>query len=322
MSHTTLPGTTPGESRPLSAHVAATLGERDGVSRWGISWYASARDNRPRRIEAEWSRLVARLTTHQIREGVADKRDLPAWSPAVLAPGARRANDAVEAVSCIVLDYDDGTELATAREPWMDWPHIWHTSWSHTEELAKFRLVIPLARAVPVVAWRWVWAWAARRAAGGIDQACKDASRLYFLPAVKSANAPRWAGVHDPGGWCCDPDWDRATVEELQNAGKAMHAVQARALYREAAPRVVASGGAMDAIRAALRVDPDARRRAGEHLGGRLTSSRVSGVVCPRCGDRSVWWLLEPDARRQAACNHRNSCGWHGWIDELVGGGE
>lgn len=292
----------------------------DTVPRWEVSVYRSARDARPSSRAWTWTALREALGTFRVAEGVDDKRNLPAWSPAIVGEGQRRANDNVQAVSCIVLDYDDGTSLDAALGPWLDWPCAWHTSWSHTDEVPRFRLVVPLERAVPARAWRWVWAWAAARASGGIDGACKDASRLYFLPAVKTADAPRWAGHHDPGGWLCDPDWHLASDDELARAGRAPEAVARRDEYQRTRPVVVGAQGATAALRDALRRDPVARQRAGEELGARMVAEAARGIRCPRCGRNSVWFPIAPDGAGGARCNHQNSCGWYGWLDELLRG--
>jgi len=285
---------------------------------WEVSLYGGARDNRPLRARFDWSGLVDMLQRETRFPADTDKRKLPAWSPAVVPEGATRANDRVEAVGCIVLDYDDGTSPDVALVPWLDWPCIVHSSWSHSEALTKFRLIVPLARPVPLRAWRWVWSWAAGRAAGMIDKACKDASRLYFLPARREGST-YFCFVHDPGGYLCDPDWHRQPEEALALAGRAPEAVAARA--RADIPPTPASPGKGRAVaREALRRDPEARRRAAALLGAKTTTERAYGIRCPKCGDRSVWFLLEPDKKAGAECNHKNSCGWFGWIDQLSEG--
>jgi len=319
---TPTPAPREGRGDPTLGGAPSPYAPASTVPRWAVSLYRSARDARPTAQAWTWAALRESLSVFREAPGIADKRDLPAWSPAALAAGARRANDNVAAVSCIVLDYDDGTSLDAALGPWLDWPCAYHTSWSHTDEVPRFRLVVPLQRPVPARAWRWVWAWAAGRAAGGIDGACKDASRLYFLPAVKSADAPRWAGHHDPGGWLCDPDWHLATEEELARAGRAPEAVARREEYQRTRPTVLAAQGVEAAAREALRRDPAARERAGRELGARMVAEAARGIRCPRCGRASVWFPIVPDGAGGARCNHQNSCGWYGWLDDLLRGGK
>ena len=69
-----------------------------------------------------------------------------------------------------------------------------HTSWSHTPEHPKARLVFPFAEPAPVARWEQVWDAAARWAKLGgltLDPATKDASRLYFLPAYPVGDEAR-----------------------------------------------------------------------------------------------------------------------------------
>ena len=47
------------------------------------------------------------------------KARLPCWSPALYPQGATRGLEGVQAVSCLVLDYDDGTPIDEAVAPWV-----------------------------------------------------------------------------------------------------------------------------------------------------------------------------------------------------------
>jgi hypothetical protein len=108
-----------------------------------------------------------------------------------LRPGAdgqtRRANAHVEAVSCLVYDFDKGEPAERVDALAYGWTAIVHTSWSHAPSYPKLRLILPLAE--PCLAARWpdVWGAAARWAASvglTVDKSTKDPSRLFFLPAT------------------------------------------------------------------------------------------------------------------------------------------
>lgn len=86
------------------------------------------------------------------------KATLPCWAPATFKPGARRNSKGVTELSCLVLDYDDGTDPESASAIWESWFHILHTSWSHTDERPRFRLVLPLASPCPIGFWPRLWA--------------------------------------------------------------------------------------------------------------------------------------------------------------------
>lgn len=123
-----------------------------------------------------------------------DKLSAPAWLPVRLVDGAPmvRKDAHVAAVSCMVFDLDDGT----------DWVQAWeavralgleaaiHTTWSHSPSKHKIRAVFPLAEDCPRDQWLEVWLCAeqwARTWGATIDPACKNPSRLYFLPSLPAA---------------------------------------------------------------------------------------------------------------------------------------
>ncbi len=122
------------------------------------------------------------------------KRDLRLWSPALYRPGARkRGKEGVTHVSCLVLDFDDGTSIREATTTWSAWFHLVYTTWSHTPEAPRFRLVLPLAFAVSAEDWAKVWSWAEEHAHFTIDPSMKSPAATYALPAVRSRDWPREA---------------------------------------------------------------------------------------------------------------------------------
>lgn len=287
---------------------------------WRVSTFRHARDNAPACRSVSWRALVASLTTFRVLPAER-KTDLPAWSPADYPEGARRSSAAVLSLSCIVLDLDDGARVEQARAAWEDWPHIVHTTWSHTPEAPRLRLVVPLEEPVARRDWSRVWHWAHARSGLVADPACKDPSRIYFVPAIRSHDWPRWSRVEagDAHLLRVDPAALPPTPEEVEHAR-----VEAA---RASRPPVQRRGAISDAARRraqsdALRSDPDARRRAALALGGVVAGEgpgeAARGICCPQCGDRSVWWPIVPRTTPQAMCHHRNSCGWHAWLDTLL----
>jgi len=122
------------------------------------------------------------------------KRDLRLWSPAYYRPGAKkRGKEGVTHVSCLVLDYDDGTSIAEASTTWSSWFHLVYTTWSHTPDQPRFRLAMPLAFPVPAEEWAAVWSWAEEHAHFTIDPSMKSPAATYALPAVRSRDWPREA---------------------------------------------------------------------------------------------------------------------------------
>ncbi len=274
-----------------------------------------------RRLErVAWTAGGAEARAAGVVRAAADARDverrrtkqrLPCWSPVRCHPHTTRGIAAVDIVTCLVLDYDDGTPIDVAIEPWLDWPLIVATTWSHTAERPRFRVSLVLETPVPAAMWGRAWRWAAARAVGVVDPACKDPCRLYALPAVRSPDAPYERRVHDPGGHLLGLDWRRLPAAEEPAAG------------RPITPSPPRGGSSLDderrrIARAAFGEDEGARRRAAVFLGANVTDRRAEHVRCPACGRPSVWFWLAPGQQNTASCHHKASCGWWGHLDELL----
>ena len=122
------------------------------------------------------------------------KREMRLWSPAFFAPGARRETEGVVHLSSLVLDYDSGFPIDEASALWSPWYHVLHTTWSHTPELPKFRVVLPLLDPVRVEDWAAVYEWALARSEGA-DPSGKSAGGTFALPVVPNREWPRMARV-------------------------------------------------------------------------------------------------------------------------------
>jgi hypothetical protein len=128
-------------------------------------------------------------------EVLNDKHRGRCWSPTLYGRGATsRGNAGVEAVSCLVFDCDR-VPPDLKRLEGVYW--IGHTTWSHTPRAPRWRVVIPLARAVPAQQWSDVWRRARMTLCPEADPACNDTSRAYWLPSHNggvSAKATRHEG--------------------------------------------------------------------------------------------------------------------------------
>jgi transposase len=64
---------------------------------------------------------------------------------------ARRLADNVVAVTMLILDYDGGMSLQSARERFKDYEYVAYTSFSHRREkdVDRYRMVFPLASPIP-----------------------------------------------------------------------------------------------------------------------------------------------------------------------------
>jgi hypothetical protein len=158
---------------------------------------------------ADWDELCADFETNY--DEIESKADGQGWSPATFTADQRSMKN-VKSVSCLVLDYDSGKTNAQSAFEFWSWTAfeslekkvsttacLVHTSFSHTPEKPKFRVVMPFSRPVDANEFRAIWNYAANQAekAGHeIDPACKDPSRMWLLPACRPGGKPAFL-VHD-----------------------------------------------------------------------------------------------------------------------------
>ena len=329
-------------SRPITAvwYKAPAWGEkRDGKE--GLRFDRTAR-TMP--MPDGWSSLARGLLRFGKWTGDKQHSPPPLWSPIEMKPGedwCKAVN--VAWVYCLVMDYDDGTTIEDAHGRWEPWEHVLHTSWSHGPQTPKVRVVLPLIEPVPADEWRDVYTqvlrWDAERsgmseadaAEAGLraDRACKDPSRMFYVPALgkhghAAGHVSRWHGAQDSEDarpWLC--------LHDMRMAAKALDAAQAAEMARRRAESQARArdvvGSREDAgreVRRRLLEDAGARLRLGEQLGGRVVQRQseevVKGVECPGCGRPSLWWIVEPNALRRATCDHANSCGYRGHLWEVA----
>jgi hypothetical protein len=166
--------------------------------------------------------LAKLLTTS--RE-LTDKRQAHCWSPTRYADGATsRTNAGVAAVSCLVFDCD------RVEPDWGQLEAYWylaHTTYQHTAEHPRWRLVLPLVVPMPARQWSRTWRRAHAALCPETDPSCKDASRQYYLPSHPPGAQPQ-ARCHE--GRLLDP----ATLPELPPEPKRS---DLRLLAPTAAPR-------------------------------------------------------------------------------------
>jgi len=253
-----------------------------------------------------WADLRWHLLSAPVMPEGTDKLALPAWSPAIFS-GERRSKAAAISLDLLVLDYDDGTPIADAVARWRRWCGLLHTSWSHTPEVPKFRVVLPLREPIAAQHWDRAWRWASRWSGQGIDPKCKDPSRIYFSSAIPAARVDDYYAT----SWGYERPWLRIPWEHMPEA-----VARPAAPYRPAPGDYSREQG--DGARARLLRFPDKRLGLGRAVGGRTRGNRVVGVACPGCARRSVWWLIEPERKFSAECNHKNSCGWTGPLVEVA----
>lgn len=173
---------------PMHQPNYTTAGEAPSTTcqslRVPVALFERVTDKTPQESVVEWTRLVGMLTHHDVRTG----KDGRLWSPVAYGPTKARAARNVAEVSCLVLDFDDGARPEELTPAWEEegLEFVIHTTHSHKPEEPKWRAVFPLARPVPAEAWATTYPKLTAHLAGGrADRACKDVSRIYYLPSCK-----------------------------------------------------------------------------------------------------------------------------------------
>lgn len=155
---------------------------------WYGHLFGGRRDNLG--VPHRWNALdLLRMVLRPV-VGTAKNR-LPLWGPTTYGlpfleegkPVCRRASNA-ELLSMVVLDVDDGTSVDELIEPGVFC--LAHTSWSHTPDAPKWRVIYPLAEPVPAAQWGDTWRGVAAKWPS-IDPSTKDPSRMYYVPAVRQS---------------------------------------------------------------------------------------------------------------------------------------
>ncbi len=126
-------------------------------------------------------------------------QDLRLWSPARFADGRQREEANVVHLSCIVMDFDRLADRASPerlRDVFAAWFHIAHSTWSHTHEAPKLRLVLPLAAPLAPADYDGVWRAMNRLAGDSADPKGRALARAWALPATPDTNAPLLAWSH------------------------------------------------------------------------------------------------------------------------------
>ena len=162
-----------------------------------VLWVDGARNAAGVVDEINWYELCARF--RQPVKVAGGKVDAPGWLPVRMVEGEthrRRAN--IAALWALVVDFDghDGLTVPEMLEALrgMKWSWLLHTTWSHSPDKHKARVVFPFIEEVDAGKWAEVWAAGARWAeswGGEVDHACKDPSRLYFAPALPAGDSRR-----------------------------------------------------------------------------------------------------------------------------------
>ena len=253
---------------------------------------------------------------HHTRFNVPSKNKIPVWAP-VSFTGTRSASN-VDMVYCLVLDIDDGYKYIDIHYVLgAKYIYVWHTSYSHTPELHKWRLVLPLATPVPKDEWLDYWEagqiWWEELTGKKTDQVCKDAGRCYYLKASKDNTYPMgftaWEGKYlDLSDYVIEVRKEKAYRARIAADLKRRQQELIKSLPKEDQERIE---------KFKKLNSKEARTRKAYEVGATIKDGMARNIKCPKCNRRSVWFGLDPNKKKTAECNHKKSCGWFGFVNHL-----
>lgn len=122
-------------------------------------------------------------------------KDGDAWIPALFGPhqnerGNFRWSGNLLFVTALVLDVDNAQQTSTAltiEEALAAIPLpfcvAWHTTYSHTPDRPRFRVIVPWRSPVDTQTHERVFAAAQRRLSGRLDEVSRSPATLYYMPS-------------------------------------------------------------------------------------------------------------------------------------------
>lgn len=132
--------------------------------------------------EVSWEGLIPFFSKEHLRLG---EKDGAGWIPcSVVDTAGRRCQENMFEAHLLVLDIDDGMLLDDVKSRVAGLEAVIHSSYSHTPEKPKWRVVLPLKEAIPANRLPDLFDHFQERFDSLLDPACgHDPARLYYLPA-------------------------------------------------------------------------------------------------------------------------------------------
>ncbi len=151
--------------------------------------YENKTSRKGSQVTMGWASWVPDLTTYHRRKS----KDGTAIVLGLIPDGERRAKKNVQSVHAIGIDVEHKTEeqIEAALAILEPYEYVVYTTYSHTDEEPRYRIVVPFADPVDPKDWPDVWAGVNRLLGMINDPATKDCSRLHFMPSCPPDAEPQ-----------------------------------------------------------------------------------------------------------------------------------
>jgi len=163
------------------------------MSSLNFSIFSNKRDTKPQPASATWLKLCNDFNRPQVRK----QKDGWLFSPAIFEP-AYRLKENVRELSMLVLDIDHNAEFETLKEKLtsLDSAYTIHSTYSHRRKTdtnpnaePRYRVLIPLCCPIPANDFPALWQHVKNKTGLPLDENAKDASRMFYMPAIASKRA-------------------------------------------------------------------------------------------------------------------------------------
>jgi hypothetical protein len=186
-----------------------------------VSLFNNKFDNKPKEKLFAIDNFIKHLQCPDVRS----VKDGLLWCPARYRNDHRAKINVIE-LSILELDIDNGATLAEALDPFkkLGYFTLYHTTFSHTQEHHKFRIIVPLSKPIPSDQFIYLYYWANKLVGKVVDPQSKDESRMFYLPSHQP-NMPYESGIF--GAFFLD--WQKIITPELTEEFNANHHTPAAA---------------------------------------------------------------------------------------------
>ncbi len=205
------------------------------------------KDVQPYPFEMDWASFTAVLQDIHVREDKFSTESAPGYSLAhfkTIDGRSARQNVYVDCLSGIVIDFDAGFDIDDVLERLSGIALAAHTTWKHDPSAPRWRVIVPLASAVPGPKYKSARAWLMNRLGGNTpDKQAVALSNFYYLP-------------------CCAPG--REDLYELRVVDGPFLELPAMSEFQRGLPppRIVGSKIDWDWLKAKMRSHKDEHLRA------------------------------------------------------------
>ena len=145
-------------------------------------------------LRLNWQDIVQLLTAYPYVSNTKD--NVPLFSAATFFDGDRTKP---VIVTQLIQDFDDGTDYFTIKEIYKDYEFVAYSSYSHSTDHHKFRIVLPLLTSVTSEEYPQLWKIFSDKVNNVNDQHPKNANAIFFFPSCPISRIDQAFSDHNIG---------------------------------------------------------------------------------------------------------------------------